>query len=214
MQTMEPRLRTYSLACWNGFSWTASMMTAWAPRPSGVAFLTSRTRSLDVVKSTYVEAPSLRHMSPFSAPPSTAMMSMPMARAYWMAMLPRPPPAPTTTTLWPARAPDSFSPLYTVMPAHRIGATASSEHSFGIRATCEALPTAYCWKLPSTVYPDSSAEGQSGSLAVRQKLHVLHELLTVVGGSTSWLVIVFGNHLPFLSSICFLWCGRRGNEVV
>lgn len=52
MAIIVPRERTYSVACWKGFSETASRITAWAPRPSGVAALTSATKSLDLVKST------------------------------------------------------------------------------------------------------------------------------------------------------------------
>lgn len=37
------------------------------------------------------------------------------------------------------------------LPAQRMGATAARSTSLGMRATCAALATAYCWKEPSTV---------------------------------------------------------------
>ena len=147
-----PRGRTYSAACWKGFSLTATRMTAWGPRPSGVAFWTSATTFLDVAKSTKDSAPSCSvHIFFFSAPVSIAMARRPIALAYWHASEPRPPPAPTIATNWPGFAPDSFKPLYTVIPAQRIGAMASSAHSLGMRATCAALAMQYCWNVPSTV---------------------------------------------------------------
>ena len=135
--TTVPRERTYSAACWKGFSATARRMTACAPRPSGVAALTSATRSWVLVKSTYAyetmlasvfilsmrgdtgegilyqptSAPSCSHMACFSSPPSIATTRIPIAFAYCSAKEPRPPPAPTMATVWPGRTPDSFRPL-------------------------------------------------------------------------------------------------------
>ncbi len=44
----------------------------------------------------------------------------------------------------------------------------------GIRATCAALATAYCWKVPSTVYPDGRADAHSCSSLSRQNEHERH----------------------------------------
>jgi len=100
-----------SAACWNGFSLTATNITACGPSPSSVAALTSATRFLLVSKSTNCFAPSFFVISAFSEPPSTAIICSPIALAYWHAKLPKPPPAPTIATVWPGRAPDSLSPL-------------------------------------------------------------------------------------------------------
>lgn len=82
----------------------------------------------------------------FSSPESIPMVWRPMALAYCMANEPRPPPEPTMATVWPGLAPDSFNPLYTVIPAQRIGDTSSRGTPSGMCATCLAEARAYCWK--------------------------------------------------------------------
>lgn len=154
---------TYSAACWNGFSLTATSSTACGPSPSSVAAWTSLTTLSDLEKSMKLSAPSLLVISFFSSPASMAMIRSPMALAYWQAREPNPPPAPTMATVCPGRAPDSFKPLYTVIPAHRTGAMASRGTSLGILATCAALAMQYCWKVPSTVYPERRACAHRGS---------------------------------------------------
>jgi hypothetical protein len=44
----------------------------------------------------------------------------------------------------------------------------------------EGLSRAYCWNVPSTVYPDSCASGHSGSSAVLQNSHARQEKYTGV----------------------------------
>lgn len=56
---------------------------------------------------------------------------------------------------------------------------ASRSQSFGIRATWAALATAYCWKLPSTVYPDRSGVGQRGCDAC-VSISLRHTLLSLL----------------------------------
>ncbi len=83
---------------------------------------------------TVTVAPSRRASSSLASSTSTAATFKPMALAYCTAMWPRPP-IPEITTQLPGRVSVTFSPLYTVTPAHSTGAISTKPSPSGRRPT-------------------------------------------------------------------------------
>mmetsp|Transcript_10430 Transcript_10430/g.27355 ORF Transcript_10430/g.27355 Transcript_10430/m.27355 type:complete len:225 (+) Transcript_10430:651-1325(+) len=129
---------------------------------------------LTLVKSTNANAPSDSHSSFFLSPPSTAITFIPIATAYCTARCPSPPPAPTITTVSPGFTSVSFSALYVVTPAQRIGAACWSLTLSGIFARWLATALQYSWKDPSAPYPELSCFGHTVSFPFTQNSQLPH----------------------------------------
>jgi hypothetical protein len=104
--------------------------------------LDRRDRVLGKSVDDVVGAQFLRELQRFSSLMSTATTVAPLIFAYWSARWPSPP-MPNTATSHPGRAPESFTALYVVTPAHVSTDASRGSAASGTWATKAAFAVAY-----------------------------------------------------------------------